>query len=353
MILVSVAAVPATATAGRVTVTSTIQAAVDSAAPGDVVLVPPGRYHESVTVTKSDVTIRGSRGAVLDASGSAVGIRASSGPNGRGDDGFPVCPEPRLHDLAIEGLRIEHASFTGVLFRGVTNFRISHGVYTGGSYSIFPVCSRDGRIDHNQAGGTTDGAIYVGNSRNVAITDNVVKDATIGIEIENSTSITVQDNLATANSSGIVAFVLPGLPIPRTEDVVITRNVVSHNNLPNPVAPDAGAQGLIPTGTGILASATDHVAIHSNRVVGNDSGGIALLANPLVTVDPRADSAPDGNEIRDNVVLDNGRSPDQSRSPLPGADLIYDGSGTDNCFAGNRYQTEFPTGVSGAFACSQ
>jgi hypothetical protein len=150
-----------------------------------------------------------------------------------------------------------------------------------------------------------------------------------------------------------VAFVLPGLPIPRTEDVVITRNVVSHNNLPNPVAPDAGAQGLIPTGTGILASATDHVAIHSNRVVGNDSGGIALLANPLVTVDPRADSAPDGNEIRDNVVLDNGRSPDQSRSPLPGADLIYDGSGTDNCFAGNRYQTEFPTGVSGAFACSQ
>src|SRR5260370_28166927 len=37
----------------------TIQAAVDRAAPGDLVLVGPGRYRESVLVTRPDIVIRG------------------------------------------------------------------------------------------------------------------------------------------------------------------------------------------------------------------------------------------------------------------------------------------------------
>jgi parallel beta-helix repeat protein len=346
------AAFPAAASGADVVVRSTIQAAVDAAQPGDVVVVPPGRYHESVVIAKSAITIRGRRGAVLDASGFDVGIRASSGEDVPGPQGFPVCPPLGLRDLVVDRLRIENATFAGVLFRGVEGFRISRGAYLGGEYSIYPVCSRGGIIDRNRVTGTTDGAIYVGDSRDVAVTRNLATRSTIGIEVENSIQITLRHNVAVGNTAGIAAFVLPQLPIPTTADVLIERNVVAHNNLPNPVAPGAGDQGAIPSGTGILALGTDRVHIRANVVVGNDSGGIALLSNPLAPADPRIDPEPHDNEIRDNVVLRNGLSPDPLRATVPGADLIYDGSGSGNCFARNRFLTEFPVGIARAFPCS-
>jgi polygalacturonase len=75
-----VAAAPAAAHTSRtIVVTTTIQAAVDAAEPGDTILVPPGTYRESVLVTKSHLTIAGSRAAVIDAAGFRAGIRVGSG----------------------------------------------------------------------------------------------------------------------------------------------------------------------------------------------------------------------------------------------------------------------------------
>src|SRR4051794_34653419 len=52
-----------------IVVTSTIQAAVDAADPGDTVLVPAGTYSATVSVTEPGITIRGPQDAVLDGSG--------------------------------------------------------------------------------------------------------------------------------------------------------------------------------------------------------------------------------------------------------------------------------------------
>jgi parallel beta-helix repeat protein len=352
-VVLAAAACPTSAAGAVVLVRSTIQAAVDQAKPGDVVLVPPRRYHESVVIAKSGIAIRARRGAVLDASGFEVGIRASSGAIAPGPGGVPVCPPRNLRGLSVDGLRIEGASFSGVMFAGVEDFTISRGAFTGGEYSIYPICSRGGIIDHNRVTGTTDGAIYVGDSSDVVVTRNVATRSTIGIEIENSTRIVVRHNVTTGNTAGIAAFVLPQLPIPATQGVVIERNVVARNNLPNPVAPGTDDQGAIPTGSGILAIGTDRVLVRSNVVIGNDSGGIALLSNPLASADPRIDPAPDRNVIRGNVVVRNGRRPDPVRSRVPGADLIYDGTGTGNCFARNRFGTESPAGITRRFACAR
>ncbi len=62
---------------------TTIQAAVDAASPGDTIRVCPGVYAENVVIgsTKSDITLKGEPGAILDGStlGNGDGITIQSG----------------------------------------------------------------------------------------------------------------------------------------------------------------------------------------------------------------------------------------------------------------------------------
>jgi hypothetical protein len=48
-------------------------------------------------------------------------------------------------------------------------------------------------------------------------------------------------------------------------------------------------------------------------------------------------------------VLNNGANPD-ARASLSG-DIAYDGSGSNNCFAGNVYKTDDPPGIVSLFSC--
>jgi hypothetical protein len=47
-------------------------------------------------------------------------------------------------------------------------------------------------------------------------------------------------------------------------------------------------------------------------VVGNDKGGIAVIALPVPNPDPRVDRFTDSNEVLGNVARANGRSPTRS-----------------------------------------
>ena len=73
---------PVQAQANVIVVSTTIQAAVDIAQPGDTVRVPPGIYRENVLVTKDNITIKGQSGAIMDGTGlvgnSGITVRASS-----------------------------------------------------------------------------------------------------------------------------------------------------------------------------------------------------------------------------------------------------------------------------------
>ena len=84
------------------------------------------------------------------------------------------------------------------------------------------------------------------------------------------------------------------------------------------------------------------MTVRDNQVVGNNSGGIAVIALPLPNPDPRVDPVPDNNQVFSNVTLTNGRYPDRLRSPYHGADLIYDGTGIGTCFADNVFATSVP-----------
>lgn len=351
---------PAAAGAGHtIVVTTTIQAAVDAAQPGDTVLVPPGTYRESVLVTKSHLTIAGSRAAILDAAGFRTGIRVGSGSISRGGP-VPTCPPLAVTGFTLRGLTVKHASFSGVFLVGVDGYHLTGTGYVDNPvYGPFPVCSRNGLIDFNQvvgggsaAGPSTDTGIYAGDDDGVTIRNNSVTNYVVGAIAENTINANIQDNLLSGNTAGVYVVALPDHPRPFTDHVLIEGNQVIKNNLPNPVPADSGEDiGLVPTGVGIVNFGADHVVIRDNRVLGNDSLGVIVLQNFVASADPRIEPNPDFGQVRGNVVLQNGRSPDPVRAITPGADIVYDGTGTGNCFADNVFATEFPAGITEQFPC--
>jgi parallel beta-helix repeat protein len=351
---------PAAAHPGHtIVVTTTIQTAVDAAQPGDTILVPPGTYRESVLVTKSHLRIVGSRAAILDAAGFRVGIRVGTGQISRGGPS-PACPPLAVKGFTLEGLTIKHAGFSGVFLIGVDGYHLTGSRYVDNPvYGPFPVCSRNGVIDFNQVigggsavGPSLDTGIYVGDDDQVTVRHNSVTNYVIGVVVENTIHASVQDNLLKQNTAGIYVAVFPDHPRPFTDDVLLERNQVLHNNLPNPVPADSGDEiGLVPTGAGIVNLGGDRVVIRDNRVLHNDSLGIAIVQNLLAPADPRIEPNPDFNQVRGNVILHNGQDPDPVRAITPGADIVYDGTGTGTCFADNVFATEFPAGITELFPC--
>jgi parallel beta-helix repeat protein len=330
-----------------ITVKTTIQAAVDAAAPGDTIVVPRGIYRESVVVDKDGLTIRGTQLAVLDARGHDFGIQVGTGAAGSAPV-FPGCPDLSVQGFTLIGLTVRNANDTGVLLRGVDVFRLTGTRYLNNAeYGAFPRCSRNGRIDHNSGGGGEDATIYVGVDDNVLVDNNFLTNGVIGIELENTMHSIVRGNVLTGNVAGILVVVLPGLPTTATDHALIEGNVIVQNNLPNPFPPPPPFTDdlqLLPSGTGILNVGGDHVVVRRNLILGNNTVGVALLENPF------GFGPPDGNEVRDNIAVRNGTNPDPRAGGQAG-DLLYDGSGSGNCFAGNHFETDFPSGIVAAFPC--
>jgi parallel beta-helix repeat protein len=233
-----------TATARELHVTTTIQAAVDAAHPGDTILVPHGTYRENVVVTKNHLSIEGAAGAVLDGAGL---------PEGTGIHVWPGAKGSLVKDFQLSGLRIQNFSENGVLLEQTSDFRVRRGRYAGnGEYGIFALHSSAGLIEDNDVSGSNDTGIYVGQSADVSVLENVSRDCTVGIEVENSSRILVRDNLATGNSVGILVDVLPGKDVTATEDVVVAENLLVGNNRPNPATDPTDILSRLPSGVGLL-----------------------------------------------------------------------------------------------------
>ena len=333
--------------AAVIVVATTIQAAVDAADPGDIIVVPPGTYQESVLVTTDELTIQGSSAAILDASGFPDGIHVGADGWVMGPDDVPTCPPIAVRHFTLRGLTIRNADQNGVFLSGVEGYTLTHGTYLdNGDYGLFPECSHQGSIAFNTVHGGADACIYVGNDVGASITDNHATGCTLGIEIENSRDLVVRRNRVTDNTAGLLAIVNPLLPRPTTENLLIEQNVIVRNNRPNQsVEPELA---MIPSGTGMLNVGSDMLIIRGNVVADHDTFGLVIAQNPRAAEDPRIEPHPDGNQVQRNVVLGNGRHPVDT---LPGGDIVYDGSGTGTCFAHNLFTSATPANIEELFPC--
>ena len=179
-------------------------------------------------------------------------------------------------------------------------------------YGIFPEFGENGLIENNILSGIEDAAIYVGMSDYIDVRNNQVFDSVAGIEIENSRHVLVEGNLAKNNTGGILVFITPGLPIKSSFDAIIRRNFVLDNNTPNFGIPGS-LVSQIPAGSGIIVMSGDEVIIEDNVITGNDNAGIIITSQDFVTeiaTDTGSDPNPDAVQIRDNVMFNNGASPE-------------------------------------------
>jgi parallel beta-helix repeat protein len=311
-----------------------IQAAVDAAQPGDRIFLRPGTYAQAVTINKPEIKLVG-LGRRLGSHGEGAAILENPGDE---ENGITVTGGG--NGVEIVNLTVRNFEENGVLLVGVNGFRLAEVVAENdGEYGFFPLLSSNGLIERCEASGHRDTGIYIGQSERVAVRGSTAFGNVNGFEIENSSHIQASDNESFDNVAGFLVVLLPGLSVKSSSDILLTDNRAHDNNRPN-FATD-GFEEFVPSGSGILLVGTDATTVRTNVVTGNSFVGIGvantgLLAQlagvPIGDIEP----FPDGVRVQDNTVTANGGAQPIPLLP-PGADLLWDGTGTANCWEGNVF----------------
>lgn len=282
-----------------------LQAALIDAKPGDTVLIKAGRYPlaDGLSLDVDGVTVRGEgpERTVLD----------FTGQKGEGEGLLVTSDNVLLRDFAVEnskGNGIKAKGSDGISF---VNLRVE---WTGGpkasngAYGVYPVSSANVLIDRNFVRGASDAGIYVGQSRQIVIKNSRAEGNVAGIEIENSVSADVFDNVTTRNTGGILVFDLPDLPVMGGNTVRVFNNKVLNNDTPN-FAPPGNIVAGVPMGTGIMVMANKNVWVTGNTIDGNASAAVMIVAYPNSFTDTRYNPLPRDVVVRGNTFGKNGFAP--------------------------------------------
>lgn len=328
----------------------TIQAAVDDAEPGDLILIGAGTYEEAVNVETDDLTIRGlDRNEVILDGGFELdnGIRVV-GANG----------------VAIENMTARNYTNNGFFWTGVEGYRGSYlTTYRIGDYGLYAFDSTKGLLEHSYASGSPDAGFYIGQCYPCdAVIDDVVAEYNgLGYSGTNSGGdLYIVNSTFRYNRAGVVPNSGSYELCYPERDTTIVGNLVYSNNQADTPAIDVA---LLAMGNGILPAGGVGNTIERNRVYDHERTGIGLVPFPEEdanddipppedderpceeTLDETpADPAslpdllvwnPRDNRVVGNVVEDSGLAD-------IGVGSLEDVSGLGNCFADNEFATSAP-----------
>jgi parallel beta-helix repeat protein len=251
-----------------------LQEALILAAPGDVVELGEGRFTltDGLSLDVDGVTLRG---AGMDRT-----VLDFTGQQGAGEGLLVTSDNVTLRDFAIEnpkGDGIKSKGADNIVYSGIRVEWTGGPKATNGAYGIYPVESVGVLVTNSKVSGASDAGIYVGQSRDITVRENIVTFNVAGIEIENSRNALVTNNIASHNTGGLLVFDLPGLPVMGGGNVILRENVVSDNDTVN-FAPPGNIVASVRRGTGVLVMANDGVLIEDNAFDNNPTAQIMVIA---------------------------------------------------------------------------
>ncbi len=313
-----------------------LQAVLNTVAPGTTIFLAPGTYSQSLIIGTPSLRLVG----LTDAAGNRAVLKNPGGvPNG-------IIVLSSAEHFTLSNAVVSGFGSNGVFLLGVHDFHLAQvSAVNDGQYGLFPVLSSSGTLDGCSATGHSAAGIFIDQSHDVTVRGSSATGNVIGFEIENSRHVQAIGNVAAGNTAGFVD-VLPGPAGATSQSDSLLGNLVFGNNLANFGA--AGAfESSVPSGTGILIVGGKGTAVTGNTVLNNNFTGVAVVSVNLLTVFGgipafalgSAVPDPTGTHVRGNVVVQNGSKPPPQ---FPGADLLWDGSGKDNCWAGNAFATSLP-----------
>ncbi len=241
------------------------------AKPGSVVLIPAGKYAltRSLSVAANGVTIRGA--------GMFKSV-LSFAKQSSGAEGLLVTGD----DFTLEDVAIEDSKGDALKINGTKNavMRRVRAEWTGGAktsngaYGLYPVQVTNVLIEDSVVKGASDAGIYVGQSTNIIVRNNIAEDNVAGIEIENSTGADVYGNTAKGNTGGILVFNMPDLPVPGSKTRLFKNQVIANNHANFGTAGTAVAS--VPPGAGIVINSNDDVEIFDNDLKDNNTANVII-----------------------------------------------------------------------------
>lgn len=297
---------------------ATIQAAVDAARPGQVILIAPGVYHEAVRVKTPGITIRGQdrNQVVLD-----------------GNFQLPTGIEIEANQVALENLTARHYVGNAFAWEGDTGaplkgYRGSYlTAYANGGYGFYAFNAVEGQFDHSYATGQADAAFYIGQCFpcNVVIAQVIAEGNAVGYSGTNAGgNLIIRDSLWRNNLLGIEPNSLDLEQHPPEQQAIIF-----HNRVETTMALQAPSLWFEEPyrGVGIALRGGVGNVVLDNQVIGQPAYGIVLLPSFDQQLWVSAE-----NRILANTITHSGLADLALAAP----------AGPDNCFSQNAVTSTLP-----------